>query len=300
MPDVVYDRIVCRADLDIPAVKQTILRLKAKYPRRYFNPCLLDKWDVYQALAGEPSLDGHLPETHLPATAEVAREMAGRHAVLFIKPRAGTQGRGVIRLERRTPDPSGPYGVRRRGRREQVAPTLDAALGLAKPHADDLIQQGIENPWVRGGRPFDLRALLHRDGPSGLSAQDGWRVTCIVGRVGRRGGIVSNLHAGGTALASRRLLGELYRTRPGQVAATLARLRRLALKIPPVLERHFGPFGELAVDLLVDVHGSPWLLEANSRPGRRALVLAGERKARALAGRRIFRHARGLMGGDDG
>jgi hypothetical protein len=299
MPEVVYDRIVRRSDLGLSAVDETISRLKAMCRGRYFNPGFLDKWEVYQALAADPSLAGHLPETRLLTTVEVARDMAGRHAVLFIKPREGTQGRRVVRLDRRTAAADGPYRVRGYPGRGQTVPTLERAIDVAAPRPDDLIQQGIEGPIIRGGRPFDLRALLHRDGRPGRRGQSDWRLTCIVARVGSPGAITSNLHTGGTAVRARTLLREAYRARPAKARAVLVSLRRLALKVPPVLERRFGSFGEMALDLLLDDRGHPWLLEVNSRPGRRALVLAGERRARALAGRRIFRYARSLVEGDD-
>ncbi|MDQ7793201.1 MAG: YheC/YheD family protein [bacterium] len=293
LPDVVYDRIVNRRDARRPPVAQAVRRLKARYHGRYFNPTFLDKWDVYQCLWTEPAMRAHLPATFLFAGVETVREVACRWPLIYMKPRSGTQGQQVVRLERLTADPDGAYRVRSPGRvAGRRVSGLQAAVDMAGAGDDFVVQQGIEVPGRRR-RPFDVRGLLHRDGAAG------WRLTALVARIGRSRGITSNLHTGGTAKAARSFLRLLYRGQPGRAEQALSRLRALALAVPPPIEQRFGPFGELGVDMVLDLQGQPWFLEANARPGRRALVLARAWRERRLAGRRIFRYARSLVEGDD-
>jgi len=286
LPDVVYDRIVNRADARRPTVAETVRRLKEHCGQRYFNPDFLDKWQTHLVLAADPGLSAHLPETRLLTGTEALTDLASRHRLTYLKPRASTQGRGVVRLSRLTSDPWGAYLVTTQ-RRSLRAPSAAAALRLAGPPPDGLVQQGIEASRFHG-RPFDMRALLHRDGGAG------WRLTALVARIGRRGGVTSNLHTGGSARSGAAFVAGLYRGRRGRAARTLVALRDLALRVTGPLEAAFGRFGELAVDMVLDGRGNPWLLEVNARPGRRALVLARAWKARRLAGRRIFRYARSL------
>jgi hypothetical protein len=46
----------------------------------------------------------------------------------------------------------------------------------------------------------------------------------------------------------------------------LSAVRSIAREIPPLLEESGGPGAELAVDVIPDAAGKPWLLEVNSKP----------------------------------
>ena len=53
-------------------------------------------------------------------------------------------------------------------------------------------------------------------------------------------------------------------------------IRDLSAQLPSLLEEGFGRLGELGIDFGVDTKGRVWILEVNSKPGRRAFTLTGD------------------------
>ncbi|HEX6988094.1 MAG TPA: YheC/YheD family protein, partial [Bacillota bacterium] len=148
----------------------------------------------------------------------------------------------------------------------------------------------------RRGRPFDLRVLVQRDGRGRLA------VTGSAVRVGRAGSWVANLHRGGTALtpeaAQDRLpgLAEAAAELPGGSLAVAA--HAAALRVTAAIERRWGRFAELGIDLGFDLgRRRLFFLEANTRPGRLIFRKSGDHEARLVSIRRPLEYARFLVRG---
>ncbi|HZG58456.1 YheC/YheD family protein [Paenibacillus sp.] len=137
------------------------------------------------------------------------------------------------------------------------------------------------------GAPFDVRALVQKDG-SGR-----WTLTGAAARVGPKGGLTSNLHGGGSAYAAEDyLLRQFGRAETDRI---LRRIRRAALTIPPALERGHGPLLELGVDFGVDRGGRVWVLEVNSKPGRTSFTRLKDDRAGVAAVTSPIRYARYVL-----
>ncbi|HCC32453.1 MAG TPA: hypothetical protein DEQ28_00885, partial [Clostridiales bacterium] len=97
-PDVVYNRVPSRRAERNPLMATTSARLVRLLGPRYFNPCFLDKWHTYRALAGDPRLRALLPETRRYSGVGDLLDMLDRFREVYLKPTGGSQGLGIIRV----------------------------------------------------------------------------------------------------------------------------------------------------------------------------------------------------------
>ena len=190
-------------------------------------------------------------------------EAAEKYGSVFMKPDNGMQGRGVISAE---PAENGAWLVRGRDPRSRPFRSVQQSLGDAAAMLCGLAGNSryIVQPQLplsdRQGRPFDIRALVQKDG------RGEWRLTGTAMRRGRPGGIASNLHGGGEALPA---IDGLETALGSELAQSVSqRLDRCALAAAAAAESEFGRLAELGLDFGVEPGGRLWLLEMNSRPGR--------------------------------
>ncbi|WP_052486885.1 YheC/YheD family protein [Gordoniibacillus kamchatkensis] len=213
-----------------------------------------------------------------------------RSGELFLKPDGGSQGRGALRV---SAEPGGSVAVRGRSprnepyarrfaRADDFAAWLMAAIG-SRPY---LIQPYL--PLVdREGNAYDIRCLMQKDG-SGR-----WQTTGLAARRGRSGSVTANLHGGGAAEPAAAMLArEFGAAEAGRIEQTM---RRLAARIPPLLEEQRGRLCELGIDFGVASSGRVWLIEVNSKPGRAAFGRIGDPSLRQAAVLNPLRYAAALL-----
>ncbi|SES92890.1 YheC/YheD family protein [Paenibacillus sp. NFR01] len=251
---------------------------------------LPDKWGVYRLLSREPEAARLLPPTRrYSGPASLKAMLAGRGDGVFLKPADGSQGRGTLHIAS-----AGGSGMRVRGRTgtnhsfEQRFDRAEDALRWV--HAFAGTRRYIIQPYLhltgRDGQPYDIRALVQKNG------RGVWSLTGMAVRLGSSGSITSNLHGGGTAVSP---LPFLLREFGGRGPELLSSIAADALMLPPLLEAACGRLGELGLDFGIDRSGSICLLEANSKPGRSAFRLTGDREASRLAVHNPLRYARYLL-----
>ncbi|WP_049867859.1 YheC/YheD family endospore coat-associated protein [Paenibacillus sp. D9] len=267
-PAVIYDRCGPLVSGRIRPYRDTLSRLAALQPHVVLNGWLPGKSAQYDALRRSGAeLAELVPPSRPLAGRQALCETAESFGSLFLKPDGGMQGRGVISA---APAAEGGWLVRGRdgGSRpfRSLQPDLDAAAALICRLAGRT--RYVVQPCLplcdRQGRPFDIRALVQKDG------RGEWRLTGTAMRRGRPGGVASNLHGGGEAIPARDGLSMQL----GLAAAdrVSARIDRLALAAAEAAESSFGRFAELGLDFGVEPDGRLWLLEMNSRPGREAFA----------------------------
>ncbi|MDF2923027.1 MAG: YheC/YheD family protein [Paenibacillaceae bacterium] len=286
-PDIIYDR--CRFQRNYRF--RLLRKFRSDYPQLiYMSRPLLHKWGIHQLLSKNRQIRPYLPETLAYHSASELLRMLERHSLVYVKPIDGTGGRGILRIER-----WGNRGYRVQGRersRKIIAPfiatrdQLGIRLSKWKLVPRYLMQQGIRIA-LRDGRVHDFRLLIQKNG----SGQ--WEVTGSAGRVGGKHSVTSNLHGGGSAVPTKRLL----RTRfsEGKIGDIEADMERLAHLVVTYLERQFGSLCELALDIAVDENGRIWLLEINPKPAREVFSRTGEKDVYRTAINRPLEYALHLL-----
>lgn len=258
LPDVVYDRIASRRSEQ--RFKDTRQKLMSLPYTKYFNPSFLNKWKVYQILTTNPELTSYIPETR-PLNLVNLTEMLDRFPVLYLKPGDGSLGKGIIRVKKER-DGILHYVTYRRGKIKSFADNPEELLRkTSKQRADRnyIVQQGIELAKYRGGI-FDLRIIYQKN------RQGQWQISKKFVRVAPRGSSISNLASGGRAETSRRVFKHLYQKKD-VIDVKNEAINRLCRKVADTLESITGlTYGELGLDIGMDISGNPWLIEVNSKP----------------------------------
>ncbi|QJC53030.1 YheC/YheD family protein [Paenibacillus albicereus] len=265
LPAVVYDRCGPSAASSRRLREERLEQMRRLRPHTRLSSWLPGKLAQLEAMRRSGSeLAALAPPTRLLIGAGSIQEAAREWGAVFLKPDGGMQGRGVLSLG---PDEGG-WLLRGRAGDGRTLTVRLPDLQAAAERTWRIVQgrRYILQPQLplcdRQGRPFDVRALVQKDG------RGFWRLTGTALRRGRPGGIASNLHGGGEALPARDGL-ELLLGAEG-AARCSAEIDRLALLAAEAAESAFGRLAELGLDFGVGPDGRLWLLELNSRPGRDA------------------------------
>ncbi|MGE5404394.1 MAG: YheC/YheD family protein [Candidatus Saccharibacteria bacterium] len=280
LPDVVYNRVPNRRTESKKNVQDLKQRLSNEAGIPFFNPMFLDKWDVYIWLKDNPELSQYIPETHLMDRQTLER-MLDKYDSVYVKPRAGSLGRGIMRIERikklyryNTLRTSG-YKNGSRVRKKRV---IDLAM-ILKGKQEFMVQQGINLARYQG-RIFDIRALVQKD------YQGQWHLSGMAARVASPNAHVTHLPNGGRPVALFEALSGLTDS-IDERQKIMAKLASFAEAIPPALEKGCKKqFGEISLDIGIDQKWNIWLIEANSKPFK-----FDERNIRILSRLRIIEYA---------
>ncbi len=265
-PSVIYDRAPVLDPVEAPAAnraRELLDRVGIPFvnPRSFIH-LAVDKLEVGRRLAAGGIAVPHtgcLDEHTLP-------ELLVRYGHVYIKPRAGSGGKGVMEV------------VRSRGGRHVIRtlsatyelwgdqPVRDRLMVLAgqlgKEPCEYLVQQGISaEPADKRRFPrFDLRLLMQKNG------QSRWMLTGLAARVIRTSGPTTNLSNGARSEEAEPVLGAVYGR--SLSAEILRRAQAASFAACEILESELGPIGEVGLDILPDAAGTPWIIEINARPGR--------------------------------
>lgn len=268
LPDVVYDRLQSRRLDRVKRISICKERLKALPGLHYFNPCFLDKWEVYQALSRDPRARRYLPNTDkLTSPGQIGRWLRSYYTV-YIKPTRGSLGLGVTKVSH-TASGYRYQCTREGGSRVGVVESLsklEKQLQAVLPNRRVIIQQGL--PLARfAGRPYDIRVMVQK------TSRGKWVCTNMIARVASAGSAVSNVSEGGSMISVRRAVSASLAISSRQAVGRIGKGARL---IAQAVETQLGKeFGEFGVDMALDTRGRPWLIEVNSKPGRQNDNLPG-------------------------
>ncbi|QOS78017.1 YheC/YheD family protein [Paenibacillus sp. JNUCC31] len=289
--DLLMDRCLQSLPRKFRQQLQQLVPSDGRHPRRYWSASLPGKWKVHRILSGDDRLRALLaPTTMLQSNTLWQRWLEEWPKGIFFKPVSGTHGKDTFRLYRG--DHHSSWIIEGRNtRNERIHRTFDRPqdvsvwLDLQKAEKKMIVQPYLE--LSHHGRPFDIRALVQKNG------HGRWSLTGCMVREGPTGSLTSNLHGGGKAHPALPYLSERY----GSIHtnALLEKIRHAAALIPTLLESHFGRLAELGLDFGADVQGRLWLLEVNSRPGRSSFAEAGDRRVHALTYTRPLAYARYLL-----
>ncbi|PEZ77232.1 MULTISPECIES: YheC/YheD family protein [Bacillaceae] len=261
LPDFVYDRCFHGLVRESTETRHKIDWLKDN--SNFLGLGLPGKWEVYQILKNHPHLQAFFPETVQVTTPEDITGHLERLDKIIIKPEFGAGGTGIYLLSK-TEDGTlvsmtkkGTKYDRPFSSKSQLNKWLQHLLNryryLCQPYLE-LCNQNNE--------PFDLRIFLQKN------EKNQWMERGRGIRTGQKDGITSNLATGGEAIP----LETFNKRNPETISIAVEQkiqhiLRTLPVETEAVFERLF----ELGIDLGIDKKGQLWIMDINSKPGRKII-----------------------------
>ena len=262
-PDIVYNRGVAFNNNQKIIIETIRHRFHTLPEIQFINSDKMKKWEVYEKLAKYKEIKSYLPATMLYHQFEDIKRMLAQYSFIFLKSSEGSGGKGVLSIEKQ--DAGFYIRFYQKGVHQKRFATsfrdLQSPLKRIISFMPDkiVVQQGIRLVKYKG-RLLDLRILLVKD-KNGI-----WNAIYNQARVAQKGTVITNLSLGGYVMNYSDIYPVLKANRPRIPADE--EIRDICIMIARYIEKEFGSFGEIGMDMAVDETGKVWFLEGNSKPSK--------------------------------
>lgn len=245
LPLIVYNRIPLRS-FESSYSFQKLKNILSKQKVILFNPCFIDKYNMYTTLIQHEKLKQLLPKTIAITTFKKFADFVHIHQTIYLKPREGNRGDGIYLLTQQKD-----YVDLKSPEHSESFLTLSEYWNCFKKQLLEkkyIAQQAIA-PKKKNGHRYDYRLLVHYE--QGLYKLSGKAV-----RMSQNQEITTHVPKG----------GKLY---PYEEVATKAldqQLTDIAQTCGMILSNKLGLIGEFSIDLGENEAGELYIYEVNSKP----------------------------------
>jgi glutathione synthase/RimK-type ligase-like ATP-grasp enzyme len=227
---------------------------------KIFNSRYFSKWEMYQWFSNDSTLNSHIPYTILYTSPQDVLDVLARFKKIYIKPVSGLRGRGIVRISVEE------EGIifKCRENRENCTITMknpnEAGKYIQKRFESGryLIQQAVDLLEYEDG-VVDFRCVAQKN------QANAWVCHAIIGRLGVKGSVVSNVSSGGAALPAEEVLARVTLASETNIRDVKERIAALALDACNTLSEYGINCGTLGIDIGLDIRGHLWLIEINNR-----------------------------------
>ncbi|AOZ91961.1 YheC/YheD family protein [Paenibacillus crassostreae] len=261
LPDV----IINRTRTNHPHTKMLIQRLKRMGKIVLNEQNVISKLEIHHILTKNNKLVPYLPETD-SVTHHSVRDLLEHNTSLFLKPSTASVGNGIIRIRKINNKTVAEINIL--GRTKMYRVGINQIITMVKRKKRDYLVQGGVSLMKYNGNPVDFRVSMQKNG------KGRWQYTGMVGRVAKKGSIVTNLHCGGQSLKATKLF-EHWGWNSARIEGAVA---KLGLRIAKTLEKEFPNIADLGLDIALDESQHPWIIEVNFRDLRITFRDAGDKE----------------------
>ncbi|WP_096439449.1 YheC/YheD family protein [Alteribacter populi] len=247
-----------------------------------------NKWEMYQVLSKNSSLNVHLPNTKLYRNPIDLSVMIAKYKHVYLKGVKGGKGRQVMSVKKVGRSYECCY-FRKRLRRIRLRHfhLLIRKIKQFYKGQPFIIQQPIQLLKLKG-RLLDIRAEVQRDGKNNLQ---------VVGECMRWGNARSPITTHANSYPLETFLRKNLRYREKDVKRLQKKIKRVVTNVSRELDLKYGSVGEIGVDLGLDRRGRLWLIECNSRSSKVSLEKAYGREKRREAYKMLLAYTQRMLKG---
>jgi glutathione synthase/RimK-type ligase-like ATP-grasp enzyme len=263
IPQILYDRCFYGENIHSKQCLKLVSWLKTQAHIQFLGYGLPNKFTLYKVLKQSP-LHSYIPFTKLVKQPSMLLSDLSFHRGLVLKPINGSQGIGIYYIEQQHDSINVKTFIRNQ-HVQRVFPNKEKFLSwiqLLLTKKEYLVQPYLELT-NQNMEPFDIRVLLQKEA-NGQWIERGRGI-----RVGSASGIISNMSAGGVVKSIDTWQDFLS---PSQIQSISKELNDILHHIPIVMEDAFLPLFELGIDIGLAKNGSIWILDINSKPGRKVVL----------------------------
>lgn len=263
-PDVIIDRLRRRGQEEYQHVYDEFIDIPFNNIR---DGGSLDKSDIYRIVSTSPVFKEVLiPYKDINSLGDIL-SFLDEHNKIILKPTVASFGDGVVSIVKRAEDN---YLVRP-GNIEKYDMNFDALVQFLENYlieCDGIVVQKFIESKTEQGSPFDIRIHVLKN------AKAEWNIANIYPRLGKVGGVTSNLSGGGSTTSWITFFKDQFSDY--EFALVNEEIRNFALLFADFFEEALQtPLNEIAIDIGIDRETvQVFLFEANvNKPGSRNHVL---------------------------
>ena len=268
LPDVIYDRGSGFAESE----KERVTKIRAKFRddlkiKTINSRDYIGKWNTYNYLLSHDFVAKYLPVTIRYQNFNDVLIMLRSYKFIFIKSFYGKRGQEVMSIEKAGSNNSYKVATFSNGLREIEISNTQELKKTVEEFMDNntggsfLVQQGVRLLNYKN-RPFDIRILLIKD------SQGKWQAINSYARIAAKEyQIITNYSVGSECNFYSNIYPELLKQSNVNIP-TPKEISNTTVKIAYHIEKEFGSFGELGLDIAVDINGKLWFLEVNTKPDK--------------------------------
>lgn len=217
-----------------------------------------NKWRKHVILVRSPVLKKHLPPTTDYKIEKLAPWLK-RYRSVYLKPKIGGGGKGIIRIAKWWQGPAVRYIVHT-AQGKRLCTNIEQVVGLLNRYVlkEYIMQQGIDLFQI-GRRPVDFRVLI-------CKVDKTWTLFGIMGKVAAKGKHVTNYSRGGDAIRLVPALKQGLRLNDKNIEQVTSLMKTISQQVALTLNKSYPQLTQLGIDLAIDRKHNVYILEANSRP----------------------------------
>jgi hypothetical protein len=262
IPAFLYDRCFYRSDDRSKKSKPIVQWLKHRSDITFLGHGFPSKWELYKKVIEHPLLSPYIPKTERLQSAMDVLRMIPKEKAVICKPEHGSRGKGIYVIKLM----------------ENLLHILDAS-GQTIAHirrkndlqrwVNDLLQHNsyLIQPFLplqtKENEPFDIRFLFQKN-ERGKWIERGRAV-----RIGQPGTIIANVSAGASIFDFSEWISQVSSPLRPFITDGIETITNV---LPSYLEKQFGPLFELGLDLGITEEGAVWIIDMNSKPGRKIIT----------------------------
>jgi dsDNA-binding SOS-regulon protein len=230
--------------------------LKSTLGNRIFNTNYFNKLDFWNVCAADQNTKKLLPHTKVFRAIEDLEEMVYKYGKVYIKPVEGMQGNGIVFVKKKG---SGILVINKEKKERFFTSKKEAALYFNKiltRKKGYLIQQAVV--MLYKDQQADFRLYFQKD----KSKQ--WICQGTVGRFAQQKSIVTNFKHVASIHEGKKALQLLFNVEEEEANNIMNKAVEACREVCTAIDNELGQFGDFAIDVIIDEHQNPWILEVNS------------------------------------
>lgn len=291
MPDVIYDRGARFTEEQKTSVREIRERFRSNPDVQFINSLdYIGKWKTYRNLSKYNEIAEYLPMTVRYRSFNDLLIMLKQYSFIFLKAYYGSGGNQVLSIKKS----KGKYKLVFISYELQELILSD--VEEVRKHIEGftegrkfIIQRGIRLLKYQG-RFFDMRVLIIKD------KVGQWRAMSNYARIAKANLTITNYCAGGECDFYNNIYPDLSSPLCKGSIPNYDDVASVAIKIASVIDREFGTFGELGMDMAIDKCGKIWFIEANTKPDKDLVEILDDCDGIHPQYLAVFEYARYLCG----
>ncbi|MDQ2086650.1 YheC/YheD family protein [Herbivorax sp. ANBcel31] len=289
-PDILYDRgggFSRKGRIKANFLRKKISHIKKVNAQHYF-----DKLDLHESLSKYQEMLPHIPETiSCNKNTNNISYMLEKHSVIYLKKLRGSTGKGIIRV-RKKGESLCECSYFSTGYVKEYAKSINELELLINKELKDnnfIIQQGIDVLTYKDNK-IDLRVLAQKD----ISGK--WQITSIPVRFAINDCPITSTRSGARVYTFENAFYDILKYHKDQVESIRSDILKLTFTSIKILEKEYGNFGEIGIDIAIDKNHHPWFIESNAKPAKDTILISGSRLDIEKAFDMPFEYCKYLMG----